>query len=131
MSGDLRNRVQPDSRIVVWVDVGTIAEAHMLGRMRDRGAVDMFGARWRVNHSHRTSAPNPAQRCFELLRLGSDGPVAQQMMCWACGSFDVDQVECDDPWYCRGCGSADIEGAPPQPSWEDASRPHAAAVRRR
>lgn len=101
-------RAARDQSITVWVDAGSIADAHMLGRKRDGQPINLFGCDLLVNRTWLDGY----RRCFVLLVADAKHPDFPQMMCWSCGSFDVSREEVDDPYYCTRCGSRDIEGAP-------------------
>lgn len=89
------SKLRPDEYMAIMVDVGTITEAHMLGRMREAKPVVEFGRRWRVS-AHRE---RDGKRLFELRSvddLFDEHGDHRPLMCSSCGSFKVGARSCED-----------------------------------
>jgi hypothetical protein len=98
-------RATQDRGLMVTVELGSIADAHLLGRMRDDVPIDMFGCKW-VAYKAAVSE----NRREVWLRRHDAG--ARQLMCWSCGSFNWDRNGPGDPIHCHDCGSHNIAGQP-------------------
>jgi len=74
--------MKADSGMTIWVERGTVTQAHLSGRMADRTPVDMFGRAWTVTRSE----DDDRGVRYELRPAG-----APAVMCTGCGSFEWDQ----------------------------------------
>jgi len=89
------SKLRPDEYMAVMVDVGTIVDAHLMGRWREGKAVVELGRRWKVVKS----VERDGKRLVELKAIDDlydEHGDPRPLMCSSCGSFKVGARSCED-----------------------------------
>jgi hypothetical protein len=90
-----------DTTIVLFVDVGSVIDAHILRRHRAGKSIDLLGRSWLC--ASEREYPNDGKRVVELVALPKPGP----LMCLACSSLDLRHAKGADI-HCGECRGTEL-----------------------